>query len=60
MCIRDSTWSYVTGGPEFTNQPTSLLASIGDTVSLSGPAVAAGQTVSYTWQKVTGLSLIHI
>jgi hypothetical protein len=52
--IIGSTWSYVTGGPEFTNQPTSLLASIGDTVSLSGPAVAAGQTVSYTWQKVTG------
>ena len=55
-----TTWSYVTGGPEFTNQPTSLLASIGDTVSLSGPAVAAGQTVSYTWQKVTGNTTTNV
>ena len=49
-----TTWSYVTGGPEFTSQPASLLAGIGDTASLSGPAVAAGQTVSYQWQKITG------
>jgi hypothetical protein len=52
--IIGSTWSYVTGGPEFTNQPANLFAGTGDTVSLSGLAVAAGQTVSYQWQKITG------
>jgi len=46
-----STWSYVTGGPEFTSQPTnSILATPGTTVSLSGAAVAAGQSVTYQWQ----------
>ncbi len=50
--IIGSTWSYVTGGPEFTNQPANLLAGFGDTVSLSAGAVAAGQSVTYQWQKI--------
>jgi hypothetical protein len=46
-----STWSYVTGGPEFTTQPASnTLVSPGVNVSLSGAAVAASQSVSYQWQ----------
>ncbi len=49
-----STWSYVTGGPEFTNQPGSTLVSIGGNVSLSAAATAANQSVTYQWQKVTG------
>jgi hypothetical protein len=49
-----STWSYVTGGPEFTNQPVANVSTnYGSTVSLSAAATAAGQTVSYQWQKVT-------
>jgi hypothetical protein len=45
-----STWSYVTGGPEFTVQPMSVNAS---TAILSAIAVAAGQSVTYQWQHVT-------
>ena len=49
-----STWSYVTGGPEFTNQPANVTVNTtGATVSFNGAAVAAGQSVTYQWQKVT-------
>jgi len=51
--ILGSTWSYVTGGPEFTSQPANVVNSPGTTISLSAVATAAGQTVSYQWQKVT-------
>ena len=50
-----STWSYVTGGPEFTTQPpASISVAIGRGAIINVAAVAAGQTVSYQWQKVTG------
>jgi hypothetical protein len=49
-----TTWSYVTGGPEFTNQPVSVLYSQGATCSFSGAAVAAAQSVTYQWQRVVG------
>ena len=49
-----STWSYVTGGPEFTNQPANVTVNTtGATASFNGAAVAAGQSVTYQWQKVT-------
>ena len=52
--IIGSTWSYVTGGPEFTNQPPANTAvNIGQNASLTGGAIAAGQTVSYQWVKIT-------
>ena len=47
-----TTWSYVTGGPEFTNQPVNEKSAPGGTVTFTGDAVAAGQTVSYRWQHV--------
>ncbi|HEY3860999.1 MAG TPA: immunoglobulin domain-containing protein [Verrucomicrobiae bacterium] len=47
-----STWSYVTGGPEFTNQPAGALGSVGSTVSMTGAAAAANQSVTYQWQHV--------
>jgi hypothetical protein len=44
------TWSYVTGGPEFTNQPSALtVVNLGGNVSITGQATAAGQSVSYQW-----------
>jgi hypothetical protein len=50
-----STWSYVTGGPEFTNQPPAITSvNLGGTGSLSGAATAANQSVSYYWQKYVG------
>src|ERR1039458_582374 len=50
-----STWSYVTGGPEFTNQPPAITSvDLGGTGSLSGAATAANQSVSYYWQKFVG------
>ncbi len=50
-----STWSYVTGGPEFTNQPPATTSvSLGGSVFLGGAATAAAQSVSYQWVKVTG------
>jgi hypothetical protein len=50
-----NTWSYVTGGPEFTNQPpASISINLGGNGSLSGAATAAGQSVSYQWVKITG------
>ncbi len=50
-----TTWSYVTGGPEFTNQPvTANIFGYGATVSLSGAAVAAAQSVTYQWQHIVG------
>ena len=53
--IIGSTWSYVTGGPEFTNQPPAITSvNLGGTGSLSGAATAADQSVSYYWQKYVG------
>jgi hypothetical protein len=50
-----TTWSYVTGGPEFTNQPASVtISSQGGTASFTGDAVAAAQSVTYQWQHVVG------
>ena len=50
-----STWSYVTGGPEFTNQPPAITSvDLGGNASLSGAATAAGQSVSYQWVKIVG------
>ena len=50
-----TTWSYVTGGPEFTNSPADVqITAYGTNVTLSGGAVAAAQNVTYHWQKVTG------
>ncbi len=48
-----STWSYVTGGPEFTLQPAGAITNYGSTLTLSAAATAAGQTVAYQWAKVT-------
>lgn len=49
-----TTWSYVTGGPEFTGQPVaSTNANIGQTISLAGTATAAAQGVTYQWQKIS-------
>ncbi len=48
--ILGTTWSYVTGGPEFTNQPAATtVTSPGANVTLGAVAVAAGQTVTYQW-----------
>ena len=54
--IIGSTWSYVTGGPEFTNQPlASTTIALGGSGSITGAgATAAGQTVNYQWVKITG------
>ena len=53
--IIGSTWSYVTGGPEFTtNPPASTSVPLGGNGILSGVATAAGQSVSYRWQKFVG------
>jgi hypothetical protein len=49
-----STWSYVTGGPEFTNQPANVVYSPGATVTFTGNAVAAAQSVTYHWQRIVG------
>jgi len=50
-----TTWSYVTGGPEFTNAPVNAdILGYGGTVTLSGAAVAAAQSVSYYWQRISG------
>jgi hypothetical protein len=43
------TWSYVTGGPEFTLQPAAVASSPAGDASLNGTAVAAGQVVTYQW-----------
>jgi len=48
-----STWSYVTGGPEFTNQPGTVASNYGSTVTLSAAATAATQSVTYQWQVVS-------
>jgi autotransporter-associated beta strand protein len=48
-----TTWSYVTGGPEFTSQPgNQLIAGYGANASFTGCAAVAGQTVNYRWQKI--------
>jgi hypothetical protein len=50
-----TTWSYVTGGPEFTNSPQNVsILSYGTNVTLSGSAVAAAQNVTYQWQRIIG------
>ena len=50
-----TTWSYVTGGPEFTSQPAANISvNIGQTITLTGSATAAGQSVTYRWQKISG------
>src|ERR1039458_9960604 len=53
--IIGSTWSYVTGCPEFTNQPlASTTIALGGSGSITGAgATAAGQTVNYQWVKIT-------
>jgi hypothetical protein len=52
-----TTWSYVTGGPEFTNQSmNAVVYTNGATVSWSGAAVAAAQSVSYRWQHIVGVT----
>lgn len=59
--IVGTTWSYVTGGPEFTAQPATnvYVLDYGNNVSLSGVATAAGQSVNYQWQHVgTGVTNI--
>jgi autotransporter-associated beta strand protein len=49
------TWSYVTGGPEFTNVPQNdYLLTYGTNVTLTGAAVAAAQNVIYQWQRIIG------
>ena len=48
-----TTWSFVTGGPEFITQPTNVTADFGGNTSFTGVAMAAAQTVSYQWEKVT-------
>jgi hypothetical protein len=53
--IVGTTWSYVTGGPEFTSQPaTNLSANVGQNITLTGAATAAGQSIAYQWQKISG------
>jgi hypothetical protein len=55
------TWSYVTGGPEFTNPPVPVVTNYGSTITLSGSATAAGQTISsYQWQKLTANGVINV
>ncbi len=46
-----TTWSFVTGGPEFTSPPLSQSAAAGATVSLQAVAVAGGSAVSYQWKQ---------
>ncbi len=44
-----TTWGFVTGGPEFTNQPASQSVVIGSTVTLNSSALAGGSSVAYQW-----------
>ena len=53
-----TTWSFVTGGPEFTNQPLSQTVAAGATVTLQAAAVAGGSDVSYRW-KLGGVNLTN-
>ena len=47
-----TTWSYVTGGPEFFTQPASTTNNGRSTVVLTSAATAlAGQAITYHWQK---------
>ena len=46
-----TTWSFVTGGPEFASQPVSQSAAAGATVSLQAVAVAGGSAVAYQWKQ---------
>ncbi|HEX3716380.1 MAG TPA: immunoglobulin domain-containing protein [Verrucomicrobiae bacterium] len=46
-----TTWSYVTGGAEFTNEPITIAnTNAGSMVTFNGAAVAAGTNVNYQWQ----------
>lgn len=52
-----TTWSFVTGGCEFTSQPGNVVVTPTSTTTLTATAVAAGanlngQNVNYQWQKV--------
>ena len=58
--IIGTNWSFVTGGPEFTSQPVSTVVSPSGTTSLSGTAVAAGQSVNYQWQKIVSGSPVNV
>jgi hypothetical protein len=50
-----TTWSYVTGGPEFTNRaPANVYAFAGQTVTLNSAAVAGGVTPTYIWTNSSG------
>ncbi|HSU53562.1 MAG TPA: immunoglobulin domain-containing protein, partial [Candidatus Dormibacteraeota bacterium] len=44
-----TSWSFVTGGPEFTNQPASQFVPNGATATFNSAAIAGGSTVSYQW-----------
>ena len=56
-----STWSYVTGGPEFTNQPAANSAvSLGGSVTLNGLGTAAAQSVTYQWQELVGGNWVNL
>jgi hypothetical protein len=47
-----TTWSYVTGGPEFSIQPTNITVNGGSNVVLTSLATAvAGQSITYQWFK---------
>ena len=46
-----TTWSFVTGGPEFISQPVSQAAAAGATVTLQSAAVAGGSSVAYQWKQ---------
>lgn len=45
-----TTWSFVTGGPEFVTQPASQSVNVGSPATFSGAAVAGGSSVSYQWR----------
>jgi hypothetical protein len=56
-----STWSYVTGGPEFTNQPPAITSvPLGGTTNITGLATAAGQSVTYQWQEFVGGNWVNL
>jgi hypothetical protein len=46
-----TTWSYVTGGPEITSQPQSVLGILGSNAVFTAPAVsgATSQPLTYQW-----------
>lgn len=47
-----TTWSFVTGGPEFVAQPTNIaITAAGQTANFAGMALAGGSAVTYQWQQ---------